>query len=186
MRDLGLDFYRQDKYAKNLFAQYFSLEDLPPEDRKFELVTCFEVFEHLSDPIAEFDRMFALGESVLCSTSLQSTNIAVDLASWDYLGALHGQHISFYTEDSMLRIAEKYGKKYYSNGVDLHLFTPNEISNFQMVSLTTRLKNKAHKLVDTVFSVIEAPGPKSRELKSLINDDSKRVSEIVSQQQKKH
>ncbi len=47
MRDRGLQFYRQDKYTQNLFAQYFDIADLNIDQRHFELATCFEVLEHL-------------------------------------------------------------------------------------------------------------------------------------------
>src|SRR5712664_4054841 len=39
MRDRGFNFYRQDRYANNLFARFFDVNDLAIDDRKFELVT---------------------------------------------------------------------------------------------------------------------------------------------------
>src|ERR1019366_9454449 len=52
MRDKGFNFYNTDKYCQNLFAEYFDLADLPDETT-FELVSAFEVFEHLVNPIEE-------------------------------------------------------------------------------------------------------------------------------------
>ena len=51
MRDKGFDFYHTDKYCTNIFAEYFELE--PETHSKFELVTVFEVFEHMTDPVSE-------------------------------------------------------------------------------------------------------------------------------------
>jgi hypothetical protein len=130
MRDLGFDFYRQDKYANNLFSRFFDVNDLPREEQKFELVTCFEVLEHLAHPLHEFAEMFAYGSNVLCGTQVQPCVALQDLAAWDYLGELHGQHVSFYTTRSMEVIARRFGCNYYSDGVGLHLFTSKKIANF--------------------------------------------------------
>src|SRR6187551_714050 len=43
MRDKGFDFYRYDTYCKNMFAEGF--DDKGELD--YELITAFEVFEHL-------------------------------------------------------------------------------------------------------------------------------------------
>src|SRR5262245_19838963 len=63
MRDKGYNFFRQDKFCPNLFAANYDLNDLPPST-KFELVTAFEVFEHLPDPCQEAKRMLELSDSV--------------------------------------------------------------------------------------------------------------------------
>ena len=50
MRDRGFDFRWHDRYAKNLLSIGF---DAAPNEGSFELVTAFEVLEHLVDPIEE-------------------------------------------------------------------------------------------------------------------------------------
>src|ERR1051325_4405659 len=55
MRDSGLDFYRFDKLCTNLFAK--GLEATVESQHAYELVTAFEVFEHLVQPLNEFEQM---------------------------------------------------------------------------------------------------------------------------------
>ena len=46
MRDKGYDFYWQDIYSKNLYATDFEYT----KNTKYEMLTAYEVFEHLPDP----------------------------------------------------------------------------------------------------------------------------------------
>src|SRR5687768_4630546 len=54
VRDRGFDFRWHDRYAKKLRSMCF---DAPPSDSSFELVTAFEVLEHLVAPIDEIATM---------------------------------------------------------------------------------------------------------------------------------
>ena len=49
MRDAGYDFYRQDKFCNNLFAQQFDIKSFNTINLSFDLLTAFEVFEHLEN-----------------------------------------------------------------------------------------------------------------------------------------
>lgn len=139
MRDKGFDFFREDKYCENLFAKHFDISDLPEKDRKFELVTAFELMEHIKEPFKELDYIFSMTSSFLFSTELIPEH---DLESWWYLGTEHGQHISFYTKKSLKRIAEKYNKNYYSSG-SLHLITNKKIPTiFKNASLYKKCIDK--------------------------------------------
>jgi len=127
MRDKGFDFYHEDKYCENIFSKNFDINDLKEKDRKFELVTAFELIEHSEDPYKELDYILSMSSNFLFSTELVPEE---NLENWWYLGEEHGQHISFFTKKSIEKIAKKYGKKYYSNGYmhllsnkdDLHVF----------------------------------------------------------------
>ena len=44
MRDVGFDFYWQDKHTENLFARGFEFSE--SDNANVELLTCFEAFEH--------------------------------------------------------------------------------------------------------------------------------------------
>src|ERR1017187_3028144 len=68
MRDAGFDFYRYDKFCSNLFAKGFDVA--PTDDKGFELLTAFEVFEHLPDPLGGLDAMLALSTNILFTTCL--------------------------------------------------------------------------------------------------------------------
>ncbi|GAC1563825.1 MAG: hypothetical protein NVS2B7_37780 [Herpetosiphon sp.] len=125
MRDLGLNFYRYDKFCPNLFAQRFEV-DL--EDRGvYNLVCAFEVFEHLVDPMTEIDQMLKFSRNILFSTTLVPQKTP-PVDEWWYYGLEHGQHVSLYSRESLQVIAERAGLRLYTNGVDLHLLTEKKIS----------------------------------------------------------
>lgn len=122
MRDKGFDYYNTDKYCENIFAEYFDLKDTAP-GQKFELVTSFEVLEHLVDPYAELKEIFAHTDSLLFTTTLLTKPTFKDASEWWYFIPETGQHIALYTEASLQYIAQKFQLNFYTNGIDLHLFT---------------------------------------------------------------
>lgn len=125
MRDIGLNFVRQDSYCENIFAKHFDLKD--SIEKKFDLVTAMEVFEHFGDPFAEIKKIFNYSNSILFSTSLQPHENIASINDWDYFSPEMGQHISFYTKKSLSIIAEKFNLNFYTNSKDLHLFTSTKM-----------------------------------------------------------
>jgi len=120
MRDMGYDFYRQDIYCENLFAKSFDITDLT--STKFDLLTTFEVFEHLIHPVDEIAKMFSFSDTLIFSTVL-APDTTEDFKSWWYVSPLTGQHIAFYNIKTLEFLAKKFNKQVYSNGVNLHIFT---------------------------------------------------------------
>lgn len=136
MRDRGYDFYRYDIFCENLFAKSFdALFSLEPN---YELVTAFEVFEHLVDPLAEIEKILNFSQNIFFSTGLlPETNPKP--GQWWYYGLDHGQHVSIYTTRALQFIATKFDLKFYTNGSSYHLFTKKSISN-RLFSLVTRAR----------------------------------------------
>jgi 2-polyprenyl-3-methyl-5-hydroxy-6-metoxy-1,4-benzoquinol methylase len=66
MRDKGYDFYWSDAYCQNLFAKHFVAD----ADQSYEMMTCFEVFEHLVQPMAEIKVMLKMAPNILFTTQL--------------------------------------------------------------------------------------------------------------------
>ncbi len=129
MRDAGFDFYRYDPYSDNIFARGFDVSDLQDRNIKFELLTAFEVFEHLENPLAALEEMFRLSDSILFTTLLQpSDETKVNPKTWAYFSQQTGQHISFYTKEALNRIALKFGCNLYSDGEDVHLLTFKDLN----------------------------------------------------------
>ena len=124
MRDEGFNFYRQDLFCGNLFAKYFDISDASVE--VFDLVTAFEVFEHLENPLDEISKMFSLADNLIFTTEIPPET-AREFSSWWYVSPLTGQHISFYSRKSLSIIAQKYRKHFYSNGRNLHLFSAKSL-----------------------------------------------------------
>jgi hypothetical protein len=122
MRDLGFNFYRQDLYAENLYARYFDIEDLP-EGFRFNILTAFEVFEHLSNPIEEIKTMLGFSDILLFSTELQPSHDLSELEKWWYIVPETGQHISFYNKITFQEIAIMFNVNYYTDNRSLHILS---------------------------------------------------------------
>ncbi len=58
MRDRGFNFFWQDLYAKNIHARTFEYQ----VGARYDLVTAFELMEHLPDPVEGMAQVFALSE----------------------------------------------------------------------------------------------------------------------------
>jgi hypothetical protein len=125
MRDNGFNFFRQDKYCENLFAQHFDIAN--NNILKYELATAFEVFEHLSNPMQEIDEILSYADSVLFSTVLQPSE-NVNPSNWWYISPEIGQHIALYHLNTLKTIASLKGLNLYSDGKYLHLLTKKKIN----------------------------------------------------------
>lgn len=125
MRDAGFDFRRYDPLCPNLFAQ--GLDTEAPLRPAYDLVTAFEVFEHLASPMDEIATMLTFGRSVFFSTELTPLH-SPPPANWPYYGLEHGQHIAFYNLHTLQFVADKFNLRLYSNRRSLHLLTERNIS----------------------------------------------------------
>ena len=139
MRDIGFNFYRQDTYCENLFAKHFDITDI--KETKFDVVTGFEVLEHLQNPLAEIEAIFKYSENAIFSTDL-IPNTNQEIENWIYIAQETGQHIAFYSPKAMQIIAAKFGKNYYCKDNHLHIFTPKtfdkEQINFAIKGITRK------------------------------------------------
>ena len=120
MRDIGFDFYWQDKYTENLFAKGFEFAE--SEQNPVELLTCFETFEHFVEPAIELEHLLNVSQNVLLSTEF----IPEPLPSpdeWWYYGSEHGQHIGFFQKKTFEYLAKKHSLYFYTNGQNIHLLS---------------------------------------------------------------
>ncbi len=124
MRDAGFDFYWLDKFCQNIFAQGFEIG--AAANNQFELVTAFEVFEHLVHPTYELENLLKISRNILLSTELlPESNPKPD--EWWYYVLHEGQHVSLYTAKSLSILAAKFNLNFYSNGSSLHLLTEKQL-----------------------------------------------------------
>ena len=146
MRDKGFDFYNTDKYCQNLFAEHFDLTDIPAAT-DFELVTAFEVLEHLPNPIEEIKEILKFSDSLIFTTELQPLEPEA-INNWWYLSIETGQHVSFYNVASLEYIAKLLGYNFYTDGTSLHLFSKKVFQNNVLQPVRdTFLLRKARKFI---------------------------------------
>lgn len=134
MRDKGFDFHHHDKFCQNLFANFFSMSDLDDAARKFELVTAFEFFEHVADPIMYFEQILGLSDTVLFTTELAPKHIN-SADDWWYFTPETGQHISFYSRRSLAILAQKMNACFCTDGARLHAITRNKSLEMDLTSV---------------------------------------------------
>jgi Methyltransferase domain len=123
MRDRGHDFHWLDPHCANVFALGFEAAD----DQTFDLVTCFEVAEHLPDPIPVFERLAARAPAMLLTTELlPATNNRP--GEWHYYAPETGHHVGFFTMTSLQRLAQRLGRHFASDGRMLHAITTKPLA----------------------------------------------------------
>ena len=128
MRDLGFNFFHFDKYCTNLFSKQFEAEF--PSEGKYELITAFEVFEHLTDPCEEIKSLAQCSDNIFFSTYLvPETDPQPN--DWWYFAVDHGQHISFYTAKSLEIMAARMGYHYCNDGDFQHLFSKKKVPQWK-------------------------------------------------------
>lgn len=132
MRDKGYDFYNTDIYCQNIFAEYQDLSQLPG-DTEFELVTAFEVLEHLPQPMETLKSMFDKYDTILFSTELVPKDVQ-PLKEWWYFIFETGQHVALYTTEALEFIAKSYNRHLYSNGSNIHLFCKKSFTSNPLLS----------------------------------------------------
>ena len=103
MRDRGFDFRWWDLFAPNVYAKGF---EATPE-RRHDIVTAFEFFEHLPHPDVELTQLFTAGhEIILVGTVLHDSQYRPD---WNYMFPAIGGHVVFYSPKTMQHIADRWG-----------------------------------------------------------------------------
>lgn len=133
MRDQGFDFYRHDPLCENLFAEGFDAQ----VDTGYELLTAWEVFEHLVDPMAEIEKMLRYSKNIFFSTILLP-RYPKPLNQWWYYGLEHGQHVSFYSRESLQFIAQKHNLGLIFSDGTIHLMSRKQIHPIKISITFTR------------------------------------------------
>ncbi|MCY7406540.1 MAG: glycosyltransferase [Alkalinema sp. CAN_BIN05] len=155
MRDAGFDFYWHDKFCENIFARGIEGDFNQP----YELVTSFELVEHLVDPIAEIREILKLSDSFLFSTELLPSH-SPKPGEWWYYAPHEGQHISIYSQQSLRYLAEQLECNFYSDGSSTHLLTRRSFP-------------------ENLFSILKNPNTIARP--SLLGRDAQRIFSLRQQ-----
>lgn len=131
MRDVGFDFYWYDPFCENILAKGFEY----PSDEKnnIQLLTAFEVFEHLVSPVKELEKMLKISKSIVFSTEIIPDPLPRP-GEWWYYAFEHGQHISFYSMKTLETLAGKFNLRFY-NYKNLFLITDKKFSSIAFKSM---------------------------------------------------
>lgn len=153
MRDLGFNFFRQDIYCENLFAEYFDITDIEIDHKAFEITTAFEVFEHLENPLSEIEKMLFYSDTIIFSTELQPSTEIKHVDDWWYFIPETGQHIAMYHIKSLEKIAEYFQMNLYSNGSSLHMITKKHFDKNPLIN-QIETHPKKDRLLKRLFSTL--------------------------------
>lgn len=126
MRDQGYNFSWYDKYSDCLVARGYESDT----NKKYDCVTAFEVFEHLTDPSSDIKTMVEMADTVIFSTELYDKGFNYpNLEEWWYYLPEAGQHVSFYSKKTLEMIAQKYSINYFMINNCLHVFSKYDFSS---------------------------------------------------------
>jgi hypothetical protein len=157
MRDFGFNFLRYDIYCQNIFAKSFD-GDL---NTNYKVITAFEVFEHLDDPLTTIKELLPITDVLFFSTELQPEELD-KIDEWWYIMEETGQHISLFSKKSLEYLALHFNLYYYTNGKDLHIFSKNKLNKILILFITNKyfrkigdilLKNKPSLLMDDYYKL---------------------------------
>ena len=154
MRDNGYNFYWSDEYCENMYAKKFEANDLAAQEQKFEVVTAFEVFEHLPDPSKEIEKILTYSDSILFSTELSKGSIQ-EIENWWYISPEHGQHVAFYNKKTLEYLADKFGLNLYTRK-NLHFLTKKKIANWKYSVATTFKLAKMYNTISLPGSLLQS------------------------------
>ncbi len=126
MRDLGFNFYWEDKYCSNLLAQGFEYRK---DHGTCDTVTAFEVLEHVTNPVSFIEAaMLEAGADTIIFSTVLYDGPPPDPNEWWYYGFSTGQHIGFFQKKTLQTIAKKLGLN-FSTANKLHILSKRKINN---------------------------------------------------------
>lgn len=150
LRDLGLNCYVKDKYANPTYAQGFTREDFGKPD----LVTAFEVIEHLPNPKADLNLLFDSTPDVLLLSTVIYTG---ESEEWWYLSSESGQHVFFYSMAALELIAQRYGYVLLVSG-GFQIFIKPSNSRLRKWLVKNLLKERFARLAKCLAMALPTPG----------------------------
>ncbi|WP_052580683.1 class I SAM-dependent methyltransferase [Leptospira inadai] len=136
MRDRGFDYYWSDPYCENILAKGFGIEDSGCE--KFDAVSAFEVLEHTVHPKDFVRESLSRADTFVFTTEIFREPVP-DPRDWFYYAFEGGQHIIFFQNRTLSKIADDLSLHYFSNGV-LHIFSKKSIAKSVVLLSRTRLR----------------------------------------------
>lgn len=160
LRDVGLDFEHWDPHCKNLFA--VGHEGDPT--KSYDLVTAYEVIEHLPSPVESLREIAEQTDRLLFTTFLLPEP-APPPGTWWYYSPDSGQHVTFHTTRSLELLGQRLGYQLISNGEQLHMFHRGGVNLRTRVILSRTVltaRKRARSLMTRVRGLRGSTAPRSR------------------------
>jgi hypothetical protein len=133
MRDQAYNFFSYDKYMQPFYCHDFTAESAGIT--KSDVMTSFELFEHLPDPATELKQILAFEPKLW----VFSTQIYGDQdRNWQYLGPDHGQHVFFYSAAGLRKFADDNGFEFL-RGRDMHMLIRRGGHNYLQGGIKRRI-----------------------------------------------
>jgi hypothetical protein len=138
MRDRGFDFRWHDPYCENIFARGFEWDQVKGT-AKNGAVTAIEVLEHTLNPLDFIRNTLAQAKTRTIIFSTQLYKGAPPLPEqWWYYSLESGQHISFFSRDTLRILAERLGLRLYTHG-SFHVLSDLAVNESVFRICTSRL-----------------------------------------------
>lgn len=141
LRDRGHDCSIYDPYCDNLFAAGFEAK---LDQERFELLTAFEVFEHLAEPHKDLQILDRMADHWLISTELVP-HPAPQPNEWWYYVLDGGQHVSLWSVRALQAVASQYKRQLVTTRRGIHLLSAEPIRSRWATYL---LKDRSARLLD--------------------------------------
>jgi 2-polyprenyl-6-hydroxyphenyl methylase/3-demethylubiquinone-9 3-methyltransferase len=112
---------REEGFRAETYDPLSEFEEMP--EGRFDLITCFEVMEHVGDPRVATETMARLLKqegAILFSTLVQPAEFAGEGLRWWYAAPRNG-HISLYSTASLAHLFGRLGMKVVSFNEALHM-----------------------------------------------------------------
>ncbi len=151
LRDYGINCFVHDRYAKPSYAQEFTVPNFSAPD----MVSAFEVFEHLPHPAENLKELFEIDSKfILISTEIFSNQTS----NWWYLAPESGQHVFFYSRPALQVIANRFDYDVMILGEFIIFSKHGLITPLRRQMLKFLLRRKMNKLIASLLMLLPTPG----------------------------
>lgn len=148
LRDVGVDAHLYDKYAFNHYASGFAAS----EAQHYEVVTAFEVLEHLPNPSVDLEAIFGFDPSLLVISTCLYSGQGPD---WPYLGPPKSEHVFFYSNEALHLIAARFGYAVMPLRNDVALFYRAPVGRLRLRLVAALLSR--NRLAELLFALLQKP-----------------------------
>jgi hypothetical protein len=149
MRSVGRDFHTFDAFTRPIFSSYSSISGLG--DMSPDILTAFEVFEHLPEPKATLDDLFSREVPLILFTTWPVDDQAED---WIYYLPDCGQHVFFYSREALERQGKDHGYDMVASQYFYILYDPALLSEQQIEAISNFSLNSIALLEQRVSEIV--------------------------------